>query len=180
MTGGEGRRVVLGRVSGVFGVKGWVKVWSFTDPPEGILSYRDWQLGLPGGWEEHRVDAGQRQGKGLVAHLAGCDDRDLARRFVQADIAVSAESLPQLPEGEYYWYQLEGLDVIAARGDGTRVLLGKVDHLFATGANDVVAVRPAPGSVDERERLLPWVDGKVILGVDLAAGELLVDWDPGY
>lgn len=175
-----GKNVILGRVSGVFGVKGWVKVWSFTDPMERLLDYRVWSLNLPGtGLKDVEIDAGQRQGKGLVVHIAGCDDRDLARQYLQAEIAVPEAAMPRLPEGEFYWYQLAGLKVLAVSGlQG--VLLGEVSHLLETGANDVLVVRPCEGSIDDRERLLPWVDGKVILGVDLAAGEIRVDWDPSF
>jgi 16S rRNA processing protein RimM len=173
-------RVILGRISGVFGIKGWVKVWSFTDPVDGLLDYPVWQLKLPGGWEPREVLASQRQGKGLIAHLAGCADRDQALRLVQAEIAVPRSALPRLPDGEYYWQDLEGLRVVARQADGTRCWLGVVDHLIATGANDVLVVRPAEGSVDGRERLVPWVEDKVVLGVDLAAGEILVDWDPDF
>ncbi len=170
------KRVILGRVSGVFGVKGWVKVWSFTDPMERLLDYGMWSLNVPGaGWRDVRIDTGQRQGKGLVAHIAGCDDRDLARQFVQAEIAVPAAAMPELPEGEFYWHQIEGLKVLR-QGQ----LLGRVAHLLETGANDVLVVRACEGSIDDRERLLPWVDGKVILGVDLRAGEIRVDWDPSF
>ena len=169
------KKVILGRVSGVFGVKGWVKVWSFTEPMERLLEYKVWSLDVPGsGWRQVEIDAGQRQGKGLVAHINGCDDRDVARQFVQAGIAVPEAALPELPEGEFYWYQLEGLKVVAAEGRQP-VLLGEVSHLLETGANDVLVVRPCEGSIDQRERLLPWVDGKVILGVDLRAGEIRVE-----
>jgi 16S rRNA processing protein RimM len=175
-----GKKIILGRVSGVFGVKGWIKVWSFTDPLERLLEYRFWALNMPGsGWREVEVDAGQRQGKGLIAHLVGCDDRDLARQFVQAEIAVPEAAMPGLPAGEFYWYQIEGLRVVAATGAQTK-LLGRVSHLLETGANDVLVVQPCEGSIDGRERMLPWVDGKVILGVDLSAGEIRVDWDPTF
>lgn len=174
------KKVILGRVSGVFGVKGWLKVWSFTQPMERLLEYGVWSLDVPGaGWREVEIDAGQRQGKGLVAHIKGCDDRDVARQFLQARIAVPEASLPELPEGEFYWYQLEGLKVMAAQGPQPE-LLGEVSHLLETGANDVLVVQPCKGSIDERERLLPWVVGKVILGVDLRAGEIRVDWDPSF
>ncbi len=180
MSADKDRTIILGRISGVFGVKGWVKVWSFTEPLERLLDYPVWSLRLPGGCEKHEVDAGQRQGKGLVAHLAGCDDRELARRFVQAEIAVPEAAMPRLPEGEYYWYQLEGLRVLAQVGSDAPVLLGVLGHLFETGANDVMVVQPCEGSIDGRERMVPWVDGKVILGVDLGAGEIRVDWDPTF
>lgn len=181
MTAGEADdRIILGRITGVFGVKGWVKVWSFTDPVDAILDYGTWWLRLPEGWREHEVDAGQRQGKGLIAHLAGCDDRDGAGRFTRAEIAVPAATMPALPEGEYYWYQLEGLRVLAIVEGGSPVLLGEVDHLLETGANDVIVVRACEGSLDERERLVPWVRGEVVLGVDLVKKELTVDWDPSF
>jgi 16S rRNA processing protein RimM len=120
------------------------------------------------------------QGKGLVAQLRGCTDRDMALRFARADIAVERSALPQLEQDEYYWHQLEGLRVYAKSGDGSRVLLGRVDHLVETGANDVLVVKPDTGSLDQRERLIPWVPDDVVLKVDLAQGEMLVDWDPEF
>lgn len=174
------KNVILGRVSGVFGVRGWVKVWSFTDPVDRLLDHRVWLVKSPGsGWRNVEIDAGQCHGKGLVVHLKGCDDREFARQFVQAEIAVPELEMPELPEGEFYWYQLEGLRVLAATGPQP-VLLGEVSHLLETGANDVLVVQPCEGSIDDRERMLPWVDARVILGVDLAAGEIRVDWDPTF
>jgi 16S rRNA processing protein RimM len=92
---------------------------------------------------------------------------------------VPADRLPALAEGEYYWHQLEGLEVWcgASEGDG-QVLLGTVDHLIETGANDVLVVRASPGSMDQRERLIPYLPGDVVTGVDLAAGRMEVNWFP--
>ena len=172
--------VVLGRISGVFGVKGWLKVWSYTDPVEGILDYPVWQIRMPQGWESCEWESGQRQGKGIIVRLPGCDDREVARRFVQADVAVPRSALPPLSADEYYWYQLEGLQVYAVCPQAEPVWLGTVDHLLETGANDVLVVEPAEGSLDKRQRLIPWVPDKVVLGVDLARGEMQVDWDPDF
>lgn len=172
--------IPMGRVTGVFGIKGWLKIWSFADPLEGIFDYPVWYLRLPGGWERHELADGHVQGKGLVAQLRGCTDRDAALRFARADIAVERSALPPLEADEYYWHQLEGLRVYAQGGDGGRVLLGRVDHLVETGANDVLVVKPVDGSLDQRERLIPWVPDEVIVKVDLAQGEMLVDWDPEF
>jgi 16S rRNA processing protein RimM len=60
------------------------------------------------------------------------------------------------------------------------VLLGRLDHLMETGANDVLVVRACDGSLDQRERLIPWIPDEVILAVDRARRELLVDWDPEF
>jgi 16S rRNA processing protein RimM len=162
--------VLLGRVSGVFGVKGWVKVFSDTDPRDGILQYSPWYLSTADGWEARRLLDGQTQGKGIVAKLEGCNDRDQALALIGSDIAITREQLPEPEAGEYYWSDLEGLRVITVGG----LELGKVSHLFATGANDVLVVK------GERERLLPFVWDQVIQSVDLEAGEMRVDWDPDF
>ncbi len=83
--------------------------------------------------------------------------------------------LPALAQGEYYWHQLEGLSVVAA-GE----MLGQVDHLLATGANDVLVVKPCDGSRDDRERLIPWLLESVVMNVDLCEGRIEVDWDPEF
>ncbi|MDD3450013.1 MAG: ribosome maturation factor RimM [Gammaproteobacteria bacterium] len=162
--------LVMGRVSGVFGVRGWVKVWSYSDPRENLLEYPVWRLRLAGGWRPVRVLEGRAHGKALVARLEGCGDREAARALIGADIAVRREELPLLPPGEYYWGELEGLRVETLEGRA----LGVVDHLIETGANDVLVVR------GERERLIPYLPGEVVREVDLEQGTLRVDWDPEF
>jgi 16S rRNA processing protein RimM len=162
--------VILGRVAGVYGVKGWVRVHSDTAPRENILSYAPWLLRRNGDWEAWDVEEGHRHGKGVVARLAGVGDRDVAATFVGADIAVPRERLGGPGAGEYYWTDLEGLEVVTTRG----VVLGIVDHLFETGANDVMVV------TGDRERLVPFVEPQVVRAVDFAAGRLVVDWDPDF
>ncbi|HQQ63651.1 MAG TPA: ribosome maturation factor RimM [Pseudomonadales bacterium] len=178
----SGKKTVVGKLTAVYGVKGWVKVHSFTDPMENIFSYTPWFLvgadesntGTQVIVDDHRV-----HGKGLVAHIKGVDDRDAAALFCQQMIAVDIGELPVLPEGEYYWQELTGLQVFSRYGAGERVLLGKVSALMETGANDVLVVSPCEKSVDQRERLLPYVDAYV-LEVDLDTGTMLVDWDPEF
>lgn len=162
--------ILLGRVSGLFGIKGWVKIHSDTSPREGILRYKTWYLHREGGWQRHKVAVGQAQGKGVVAKLAGFDDRDQAAALVGSDIAIKREQLPKLEPGEYYWSDLEGLRVENLEG----VDLGVVSHLFETGANDVLVVK------GERERLIPYTTGLAVQEVDLEAGRILVDWDPDF
>jgi 16S rRNA processing protein RimM len=163
-------RVILGRIAGVYGVRGWVKVFSETKPKENIFDYNPWLINLDGSWQRIEVIEGKPHGKGLVAHLAGYDDRDLARKLVGAEIAIERERLPAAAEGEYYWADLVGLKVITL--DGTE--LGVVDHLLETGANDVLVVQ------GERERLVPFVQGQYVREVDLETGLIKVDWDPEF
>ncbi|HSH28449.1 MAG TPA: ribosome maturation factor RimM [Thiohalobacter sp.] len=163
-------RVVLGRVSGLFGVRGWVKVYSHTEPRENIASYRRWYLQREGDWHPVRVEQGRRHGKGVVVKLAGVEDRDRAAALIGCDIAIDRDQLPPLPPGEYYWTDLEGLRVVTLEGTE----LGRVSHLFATGANDVMVV------TGERERLLPFVQPDIIRRVDPEQGLIEVDWDPEF
>lgn len=162
--------IVVGRISGVYGVRGWVKVFAYTRHREDILAYSPWYLRIAGEWKPLDVEDGRIHGKGIVAKLAGYEDRDAAARLLNTEIAVTRAQLPALAEGEYYWADLIGLDVVTANG----VALGRVDHLLETGANDVLVVE------GERERLIPFVPGQVVLDIDLGAGVILVDWDPEF
>jgi 16S rRNA processing protein RimM len=167
---------VLGKVSTAFGVKGWVKVYSYTDPMTNILDYPLWHIRLNNEWRTYKVKQGKPQGKGLVAWLDGVDDRDMALALSQCDIGVPGSELPELEENEHYWFQLQGLTVVNTDG----VQLGQVKELFDSGGgNQVLVVMPAPGSVDQRERLLPYVE-QIVLTVDLESKEIQVDWDPDY
>jgi len=170
------QETVIGRITSVFGVKGWLKVYSYTDPKEGILSYPDWTLDLDGKRIPARLEEGRRQGQAIVVRLKGIDDRDLTRTYCGAEVRVSRAELPELPEGEFYWFQLEGLEVFTVDDE----CLGKVHHLIETGANDVLVVQATAGSIDQRERLIPYLPDQVVRKVDLAAQRLVVDWDPEF
>lgn len=163
----DGKPVILGRVTGLYGVKGWFKVRSFTEPREAILDYKDWLLFRNGDSRAARLAEGKRHGKTIVARIEGCDDRDDAAAYVGDDIAVRREALPGTQRGEWYWADLEGLRVL--HKDGRE--LGKVAYLLATGANDVLVVQ------GDREILIPFVKDDVIKDVDLAAGVINVDWE---
>jgi len=160
----------LGKISGVFGVKGWVKVHSYTDPREGIVEYSSWQLKQKGAWREVELEAGQRQGKTVIAKLKGIDDRDQAMLLMGSKIAIYPQQLGDLQKDEYYWHDLEGMRVINEQG----VELGTVNHMMETGANDVMVVE------GERERLIPFTQGHAVLQVDLSSRVIRVDWDADF
>jgi 16S rRNA processing protein RimM len=160
--------VPLGFISGVYGVKGWVKVHSYTRPREAILEYKHWLLGPDR--RQVTLRDGRRQGKTLVASINGIGDRDAASALVQVEIAVKREQLPALAAGEYYWADLVGLEVRTCEG----IRLGTVERLVETGANDVLVVQ------GDRERWIPFVLGQYVTGVDLTEGRLEVDWDPEF
>jgi 16S rRNA processing protein RimM len=162
--------VILGRVSGVFGVKGWLKVQSYTQPRDNIVGFGAWTLRMNGVDHDFEVEDGHSHAGSVVAKLHGIDDREQAREWIGADIVVARERLPALEEGELYWTDLEGLEVRTTTG----IVLGKVDHLLATGGNDVLVLDSVP------QRLIPFVVGAVVREVDLEAGHIVVDWSPDY
>ena len=169
--------LVAGRITGCYGIKGWVKIHAYTEPMENFLGFGEWMLQRRRGMEPIEFDAGKRHGKGLVAHIKGVDDRTAAEAYKGLEVAVQAHSLPQLEEGDFYWHQLQGLQVWCTEGEGTEaVLLGTVDYLIDTGSNDVLVVKAGAGSIDERERLIPYLPGDVVTRVDTEAGRIEVDW----
>jgi 16S rRNA processing protein RimM len=169
--GDEQRFVTLGRISGVHGVQGWVRVHSDTSPRENIVNYSPWHLIREGRRESRKVNAGRRQGKAVVAKLEGCNDRDAAEELVGALISIPRSALPDTTvPGEYYWADLVGLRVETVGG----VELGRIEQLFETGSNDVIVVQ------GDKERLVPYIWEQVVREVDLEAGVMRVDWDPEF
>ena len=171
-------KLIVGKVSGVYGVNGWIKVFSETDPREGIAGYNPWYLTKdprdPDGWREYPLEECRSHARTIIAKLAGVDDRDAAMLLIGAHISIMPGQLQSLGKDEYYWRDLIGLRVINSEG----VELGRVRHLLETGANDVLVISPdEPGG---KEHLLPWTPGEAILEVDLERGEMRVDWDANF
>jgi 16S rRNA processing protein RimM len=169
--------VVIGKITSVYGVKGWVKVHSYTEPMENLLAYQGCYLQRNGAWHPLVFTAAKQHGKGLVALVDGVDDREQARLYCQCDIAILETELPAADDDEVYWHQLEGLEVYSSE---PAQLLGRVRHMMETGANDVLVVRGSEGSIDKRERLIPWLLKDVIKEVDIDAGFIRVEWDPEF
>jgi 16S rRNA processing protein RimM len=166
--GKQQETVLLGHISGVHGIKGWVKIHSDTEPRDAIFDYQPWQVG-----EEKqivRVISGRIQGKYLIAELEGVSDRDSAESLAGRQIVVFREQLPKLPDTQFYWSELIGLNVTSAAGQE----LGVVREMIATGANDVILVQ------GDRERLIPFIYGVYVSEVDLAARRMVVNWDPDF
>ncbi len=160
--------LALGYISAVHGIRGWVKVHSWTRPIEAILEYQPWLLG-----EEKspvKIVDGRKQGKGLAALLPGFENREQAVKLVGSQIFVRRDQLPATAEDEYYWSDLEGLEVHTTRGE----LLGRVEKLMETGANDVLVIR------GHRQHLVPFIQGQYVTRVDLESGLIEVDWDPEF
>ncbi len=164
------QHINVGKISGVFGIKGWVKVFSFTDVRENILNYSPWLLKKDSETKWVAVIDGNLQGKTVVAQLDGVNDRDQAASLMGWDIFITPDQLPKAAKDEYYWSDLIGLHVETDLG----VQLGVVEGLLETGANDVLIVK------GDRERVIPFLQGQTIVNIDLDTGRMIVDWDPDF
>ena len=164
------QRVLVGRVAGLYGVRGWVKIFSFTEPRTNILEYSPWHLHGDESFAECTIAEGRVHGKGLIARIDGVSDRDAAARYVGAEISVNREQFGDESADEHYWIDLQGMQVETTDGK----VLGTVEHLFATGANDVMVVE------GDRRRLVPFVADDVVRRVDKAGRKIVVDWDPDF
>lgn len=161
--------VVMGRIAAPYGVKGWMKIQTFSEAIDTLADYSEWYVKRGNDWQLYTVADARVHTKVLVASLAGITDRDQALALKGCEIAVDRASLPTAPEGEYYWSDLVGLNVVNLRGEP----FGTIEQILEAGAHDVLVVR------GERERLIPFV-GQIVRHVDLASRTVQVDWELDY
>ncbi len=161
--------IEIGHILAAHGVKGQVKVYSNTSPRENIVTYSPWVLDQAGEQTTVKV-TGKRQGKNVIAQLEDINDRDQAVELTGARILIQPQQLPELEQGEYYWSQLIGLQVVSTDNQA----FGSVDQMMETGANDVMVVQ------GDRERLIPFVMDEVVKQVDLDKGQIIVEWDAEF
>jgi 16S rRNA processing protein RimM len=164
-------KVLLGLINGLFGVKGWVKVFSYTRPRIKIVDYQHWYLGEESD-QPILVEEGRSKKSGVVVKLHGINDRNAAVELLDREIWIAGDQLNPLSNNEYYWYQLIGLNVL----DTEQKLLGSIKNLIETGANDVMIVR----GKGKTEHLIPYIQGQVIKSIDLEQNCMVVDWDADF
>ena len=163
----------VGRVTSAHGIKGWVKLDSYTSPTINICSYKPLFWRLPGAgqaWQVVRLSQCRQQGKSIVAQFSGCDDRNAAELLRGRELAVKRAQLPAAEDGEYYWIDIVGLRVVTV----DQVELGHVDEIMETGSNEVLIVK------GDRKRLIPFIEGEVVQRVAIDDGFIEVDWDPDF
>jgi 16S rRNA processing protein RimM len=166
--------VPVGKISGAFGVKGWVKVFSYTEPRTNILQYSPIYMARHNDWIEVKVSGGHMQGKGVVMGLENVTDRDQVQPLIGSELAIKRTQLKPAQDDEFYWADLVGLKVVNLNNES----LGQVDHLLETGANDVLVLKQA--NAEAEERLIPFVMDEVVKSVDLDNHIIQVDWELDY
>lgn len=168
--------LIVGKVGAPYGVKGWVKINSFTQNADDIFDYSPWLLNSGAGYQNIKVDQWRHHGKSLVAKLESIDDRNAAELIKNVEISILQSQLPEL-DNDYYWKDLIGMSVITTKGYD----MGMVKDLFETGANDVMLVKAnINDAFGQKERLLPFLHEDVVKEVNLTGNTITVDWDPSF
>jgi 16S rRNA processing protein RimM len=162
--------VIMARIAAPFGIKGWVKLQTFTGEPDSLDAYASWLVKGPKGWEEFELEDFAVNVKAVVAKFKGCDDRSAAELLSKRDIAIPRDSLEDAQDGEHYWIDLIGAAVVNPLGER----LGIIETLMETGANDVLVVKSGT-----EEILIPFID-EVIVNVDRVAKVVTVNWSKDY
>ena len=165
--------IPVGKISGVFGIKGWMKIFSFTDPRQNILNYSPLYLSRKGEWVEVKVSNGRMQGKGVVISFADITEPAQVLPLIGAELAISEQQLKPTAKDEFYWSDLIGLTVVNVHDE----ILGIVDNLLETGAHDVLLVKDKEHAT---ERLIPFVMDEIVELVDLDSKLIRVDWELDY
>lgn len=168
--------ITMGRIGRLYGIKGWVKLISYTNPQDNILDFRHLLARIGNQWQPIEMDHCKIHGKGLIAHFVGFDDPDDVKNLTGVELAVRVDELPELGAEDFYWHELIGMRVVTESGQ----YLGMVSKLLETGANDVLVVQAVEGSVDGRERLIPYLFERVIKRVSREERCITVDWDADY
>lgn len=163
--------IIVGQIGGVHGVKGAIRVFSFTEPKTQLLEYKPWFVEKQGQWETLAYHSAHWHGESLLVQFENINDRDKAQALTNKKIAVKRHCLPPLAPSEYYWIDLIGLSVYTREG----VFLGLVENLMETGANDVLIVKDG-----SRSRLIPYLLNQYIDSIDLSKKQIIVDWDPEF
>ncbi len=161
---------MMARVAGAFGIKGWLKLHTFTESPDSLDAYASWLLKSDKGWQEFELEDFAVNVKGVVAKLKGCDDRSAAEKLIKCDIGIPRDALEDAGEGEVFWFDLIGCDVVNIAGEK----LGKIETLLETGANDVLVVK-----MGTEEILIPYLDD-VVLKVDRESKLVTVNWTQDF
>ena len=168
--------IEIGKFGAVYGIKGWLKVHSYTDDPESVFQYKPLLMKLNGALQEVIITEWKRHNKGFVAKIAGYDVREEVQVLVGLDLLVDPSNLPEL-EANYYWRDLVGCQVNTDKGYS----LGVVTEIMETGSNDVLVVKAnAKDAFGQKERLIPFIEEQVISNVDIASKLIIVNWEPNF
>ena len=168
---------VVGKLGSTYGIRGWLRVYSSTEYAESIFDYQPWFLKIKGQWQPTELESWKHHNHELIAKLKNVNDRETAQSRANIEIGVDLSVFPQLEEGDYYWHDLIGCNVVNLEG----YAMGTVTEMMETGSNDVLVVRAnSKDAFGKQERLIPFLYEQVVKRVDLTTKVIEVDWDAGF
>jgi 16S rRNA processing protein RimM len=168
--------IVIGKFGAVYGIKGWLKIHSYTDDPEGIFKYKPLLMKLKGQFQSVNVADWKRHTNSFVGKIVGFDAREDAQTLVGLELFIDPSKLPQMEEN-FYWRDLIGCQVNTGNGYS----LGVVTDMMETGSNDVLVVKAnSNDAFGQKERLVPFIEQQVISNVDITSKLIIVNWQPDF
>jgi len=172
----QAKPIEMGKFGAVYGIKGWLKVHSYTNDPESIFEYKPLLMESRGQFQEVTITDWKRHNNGFVAKVAEFDVREEAQALVGVSLFVDPSLLPVLEE-DFYWRDLVGCQVNTDKGYS----LGVVTEIMETGSNDVLVVKAnANDAFGQKERLIPFIEEQVISNVDITSKLITVNWEPNF
>ncbi len=163
------KKLLVGKINGFFGVQGWVKIFSYTEPRKNILEYQPLYFIDNGAYKTIEMTTGREQSKTIVAHVKGIDNRDQAAQLIGKSLYIDKDQLPELDDNEHYWHELVGFRVINKNG----IDLGVVDYLVDTSSNDVLVTK------GDKAHWIPYIEPYLVT-VDKQNRVISVDWDENF
>ena len=164
----DDKKIYLGKITGAHGIKGWLKIQSFSSPPENILNYPQWIINNQGEEDFYSIEQGRKQNKKIVVKLENIDDRNTAESLINSKILILRSDLPKLSNENYYWSDLVGLSVL----NSEEKVIGKIESLIETGANDVMVII----TLKDERILIPFVIHEIIKEVNVEQNYIKIDW----
>ena len=164
----DDKKIYLGKITGVHGIKGWLKIQSFSSPPENILNYPSWIINNQGEEDFYSIEQGRKQNNKIVVKLEKIDDRNTAESLINSKIQIQRSDLPKLSNENYYWSDLVGLSVL----NSEEKVIGKIESLIETGANDVMVII----TLKDERILIPFVMHEIIKEVNVELNYIKIDW----
>jgi len=163
------KKLLVGKITGFFGVQGWVKIFSYTKPRKNILEYQPWYFVDNETYKVIEITSGREQSKTIVAQVKGINNRDEAVQLIGKDLYINKDQLPELDNDAHYWHELTGFRVI----NKNEVDLGIVDYLVDTGSNHVLVTK------GDTQHWIPYID-PFLVSVDKHKKVISVDWDENF
>lgn len=168
---------VVGKLGSTYGIRGWLRLYSSTENPESIFDYVPWFLNIKGQWQQIELESWRYHSNDLIVKLKGIEDREAAQLLANIEIGVDLAVFPELEEGDYYWHDLIGCQVVNTEG----YMMGEVTDIMETGSNDVLVVTASnKDAFGKQERLIPFLYEQVVKRVDLTTKVIEVEWDAGF